>query len=71
VSANNQSNTADTGRDPIASVSLKVWLLLLAILLAGILAVIAPSFADMRGARQEFVQELCHRDASVHRDVCK
>jgi hypothetical protein len=71
VSISNDLSAANTERKPIASVSLKVRLLLLAILLAGILAIIGPSFTDMRGARQEFIQELCHRDASAHPDLCK
>jgi hypothetical protein len=71
VTTSNPLSATNTERKPIASVPLKIRLLLFAILLAGILAVIVPSFADMRGARREFVQELCHREASARHDLCK
>jgi hypothetical protein len=71
VSMTNPLNAPNTERKPIASVPLKIRLLLMAILFAGILAVIVPSFADMHGTRQEFVQEPCHKEASAHRDLCK
>ena len=49
-------------RKPIASVSLKIRLLLLAIFLGGVLAVIVPAAANIHGARHELVQELCQAD---------
>ena len=71
MSLSNPLNAANTERKPIASVPLKIRLLLLAILFAGILAVIVPSFADVHGAPQEFVQDPCHKETSAHRDLCK
>jgi hypothetical protein len=60
-----------TERKTIATVSLKIRLLLVAIFLGGVLAVIVPAAANIHGARQEFVQELCQSNLSLTpRVVC-
>lgn len=71
MSTTSPLSPADSERKPIASVSLKIRLLLIAILLAGVLAVIVPAVADIHGARQELVHQLCHQDARENLSACK
>lgn len=66
-----QVKPADSERTAIPTVSLRIRLLLVAVFLGGVLAVIGPSAADIGGASQEFVRELCKTHASEHHDICK